>query len=243
VGNLPLKNVQIQYISDENVRLVNSGNPPGQASDGGSVLTWVAPQMNPGDALLITLDLEAAPQPTSNKVEHQIRIDTDRGSDSYNIELDIIDGPAANGNFGARAPGGNGGFGGASPVDPAAPTAAGTLAAKVQAPQVVTAFDTIDYVLTVKNNNINSFRDIGVTMQIAEQMEFISTSAPPGIQTRSSPDGLIIEFAPLRELPSGQDIVYRAKARAKVAGTARFLGSVNAIGVKQLIVGAETKVN
>ncbi len=98
----------------------------------------------------------------------------------------------------------------------------------------VTAGRELTYVITVTNGGSASYRQVSVTATVPEGMvpNPLGTTGPEG--TTSSPDGQVIRFRPVAELPPNGSLTYHVRVLAKQPGKSyRFRAEVNADGLPQ----------
>jgi uncharacterized repeat protein (TIGR01451 family) len=235
-GDTLLTGTQVEYRFEEDL-IVTNATDGHLASPLDPVLVWTVDPMPPDTAVQIRLIVQANSAPSQPRACNSVIVTSSEGvKESRELCVDI-DRPAAGG---ARQPdpGTNQGIG--------QPNAAGTLDARAESRSATARVnDRIEYVVTIRNNDTQNYRDLVVTMQIAPGMQFTrNVTGPPGTQPVPGADPLVLPFTPLGEMRPNDEVTYRAVVVPQGTGTATFVARINAVGLSRtVVVQAQTPVN
>lgn len=234
-GQIPLDNLRV-------VASTTPGLVPAQATAGFQLnpdgsLTWQVRRLERDYGNTIQLELQVPPNPPQNRGLLRVRVESDQGFGEQTFDVTFDE------SFGSSGP---------NPTtvqkpaeDPDMEPTARTLTAKIESrPLAVRVGEPLEFLLTVINDNPQGFRDVQVSLEIADGMEFTGYSGPPLTTTELSQNGLLMEYSSVREILPRERLTFRVKTTASKKGLARIIGRVHAVGMlKPVIVASEATVN
>jgi len=235
-GDTLLTGMQVEYRYEEDLRVTSAtdGHFPSPIDP---VLVWTVDPMPPNTAVQIHLIVQASSVPSQPRACNSVIVTSSEGVRETREFCVDIDQPAAGG---ARQPepGANGGND--------QPSTAGTLDARAESRSATARVnDPIEYVVTIRNNNTQSYRALVVTLQIAPGMQFTrDVTGPPGTQPVPGADPLVLQFSPLGEMRPNDELTYRAVVVPRGTGMATLVARIDALGLSRtVVVQAQTPVN
>jgi uncharacterized repeat protein (TIGR01451 family) len=213
-GRTTLSDVNVYYRLEEDL-FPNQATGGFEATTDPRVLRWTVQPMPPATAVTVTLELLANPNARKETARNRVVVTADGGvEETRDIDVRIVPPARAPGNpppGGGNAGGGNaGGIGQVRTGRMVSTIKALTIEPRVGEP--------IEYVVTVKNNSSQPHRNLIVTIQLDENMEYsAATRGPDGTRPVQNANG-VLQFSPVAYLRSTETISYQVSAISKVAG-------------------------
>ena len=231
-GTVALTNVRIRAERNSDDFDFTSWTGEPTRSNDKRVLTWEQQRIEPGQNKLIVVRLGALRNPLEGGGAIRVQAESEEGvmENEPIIPIEIVEDA----------------FGGTQAFRPNVDgDSKQTLNTAIKASrEAVRVGETIDYLITVTNNHSRGFRDVRVSMEIADGMKFVNVTGPPATRTTVSGDGLQLSFSSVKEIRPNETLQFRAKVIPKRSGIAKLLGRVDAIGLpKTLSILQETTVN
>lgn len=234
-GQIPLDNLRV--VVSTTPGLVAANATPGFQLNPDKSLVWQVQRLEREFGNTVEVQCQVPPNPAQNRGQLRVRVESDQGfgEQTFDVSFDESFGVSGLDRTTAQRPVG----------DLAVAPTTDTLTAKIESrPLAVRVGEPLEFLLTVMNDNPEGYRDLQVSMEIADGMEFTGYSGPPQTNTELSDNGLMMDFSSVREILPRERLTFRVKTTASKKGTARIIGRVQAVGmVKPLIVASEATVN
>lgn len=231
-GGVPLTNARLVFFGDPDLWPI-AAQPEFSSSDGGRILTAPVQPIGLGQGLSLQFECRALPNPGKRSARLRARMLTDQGEfETQPLDIDIVEQ-------------GESPVGRRTSFQRRARPSRDTLQVGIEtSARVARKDDAIDYQILVENTHNEGFRDVQVTMEVGEGVQFTAADGPPGTESRLTANRLLLDFSAVREILPNEKLLFRARATPSVTGPAKLIGTVRAIGLpRPVIVVAETLVH